>query len=396
MNFDFDRPVLRKGTGCKKWDLLGTLFGEEDLLALWIADTEFPAPLPVLEALHRRVDHGVFGYPVRGRSVREAVAAWERTRHGWDVDPDWVCHAPGVMPGVAVALEVLTRPGDGVVVQPPVYPPFPAVVEANGRKLLWNPLVRREDRYVMDLEGLEGLLAGGARAVLLCSPHNPVGRVWTREELSALAELCGRYDALILCDEIHQDIVFSDGGVHVPLASLGKEVARRTVTFVAPSKTFNLAGFYTSAVVISDPELRRAYETRLGALFLGGANQLGLVALETAYREGAPWLDALVRYLEENRNVLEAYLRDRLPGVRMDHPEGTFVFWLDFRDWEEDPEKLQAFLVREARVALNDGATFGPGGAGFARINVGCPRAMLLEGLERIREAAVRRGWVRP
>ena len=394
MDYDFDVSVPRKGTGCKKWDLLGSLFGQEDLLPLWIADTEFPAPPPVLEALHRRVDHGIFGYPVRGRSVREAVAGWQRSRHGWDVDPDWVCHAPGVMPGVAVALEALTRPGDGVVVQPPVYPPFHSVVEANGRRLLWNPLVRREGRYGMDLEGLERHLAAGSRTVLLCSPHNPVARVWTREELTHLGQLCARYDARILSDEIHQDVVFSDGGVHVPLASLSRDLAARTLTFVAPSKTFNLAGFYTSGVVIPDPHLRGAYEKRLGSLFLAGANQLGLVAMEAAYREGGPWLDELLRYLEGNRDVLEAFLRDRLPGVVLDHPEGTFVFWLDFRAWETDPAAIQAFLVGEARVALNDGATFGPGGEGFARINIGCPRGMLLEGLKRIHSAAARRGWV--
>lgn len=384
----FGRLVKRAGTGCKKWDLLDKIFGDHPsgMLPFWIADTEFVSPEEVLSALKERVDHGVFGYPVRDPLVASAVAEWWERRHGFQVDPRWVCHSHGVMAGIALALRIFTSRGDSVVVQPPIYPPFRWVVENNHRHLLESPLLEGDGGYLMDFPGLERAFRDGARAMLLCSPHNPTGRVWTRDELEELTSLAERYGVLIISDEIHADLVYSTSHPHVPFPSVSPWAMRSSVVFASPSKSFNLAGFYTAYALIPDGAMRRAYEAELNRLFLDQGNELGQLAMRVAYHRGGPWLDSLISYLKANRDVALDHLAE-IPGVRAFAPEGTFLLWIDFRDLLKDVMPAADFL-RGAGVALNKGESFGDGFHGYGRLNFGCQRSMLMEGLSRIRRRA--------
>ncbi|MCL6517580.1 MalY/PatB family protein [Alicyclobacillus sp.] len=391
MRYDFDEAVQRKGTASSKWDGLKDRYGVEDAIPMWVADMDFKSPPEVVEALKRRAEHGVFGYTVRPASYLAAIADWQRTRHGWRVEPEWICHAPGVVPAIGFLIDALTEPGDRVVVQPPVYYPFYRLLQQRDRQIVHNPLRLRDGRYEMDYDDLERRLRDGARMLILCSPHNPVGRVWTEPELRRLGELCQHYGVLVVADEIHGDLVYAPH-VHTPYASLGEAFKLHSVTCVAPSKTFNLAGLHTASVIIPDPEVRRRYLDAIGRAAVGSANVFGIAATEAAYREGGPWLDALLAYLEGNLDLLQSFVAERMPELVVHRPEGTYLAWVDCRGLGiADPQALQAFWLTEARVAFDQGYIFGPGGEGFVRINVGCPRAQLVECLERMASAVERR-----
>ncbi|MDD4159457.1 MAG: PatB family C-S lyase [Synergistaceae bacterium] len=386
MKYNFDIKMDRRGTNCEKWDLLEEEFGRKDLLALWVADMDFPAPPEVLDVLHKKIDEGALGYPIAPDSLLKAVTDWQKRRHGWDIARESVAWAPGVVAGLAFSIMAYTKPGDGVIIQTPVYPPFYSTISEAGRRIVKNPLKRENGRYVMDLGGLEKLVTPTCRTLILCSPHNPVARVWTREELEALADLAERKDMLIISDEIHQDLIYSDAK-HISIASLSKEMSARTVTFVAPSKTFNIAGMNSSVALIPDESLRYRYLSVLNRLHLTSLSILGLTAMETAYAECAGWLDELMAYLEGNRDFTEKFIREHMPKAKLDHPEGTYIFWIDFRGYGFDSAGLMDFLVNDAGVALNNGRNFGTEGDGFARINIGTSREMLKEALERIARA---------
>jgi len=386
LKYNFDIKMERRGTNCEKWDFLEEEFGKKDLLALWVADMDFPAPPEVLDALHKKIDEGALGYPIAPDSLLKAITDWQKNRHGWVIGKEAVTWAPGVVAGLAFSIMAYTKPGDGVIIQTPVYPPFYATISESGRRIVKNPLKREDGRYVMDLEGLEKLVTPTCRTLILCSPHNPVARVWSREELEALAEVAERKDMIIISDEIHQDLVYSDAK-HISIASLSEEMSSRTVTFVAPSKTFNIAGMNSSVALIPDEKLRARYVSVMNRLHLSALSILGLTAMETAYAKCCGWLDELMVYLEENRDMTERFIRERMPKAKMDHPEGTYVFWIDFRGYGFDSEKLMDFLVNEAGVALNNGRNFGTEGEGFARINIGTNRKMLKEALEKIAKA---------
>lgn len=386
MKYNFDINMERRGTNCEKWDLLEEEFGKKDLLALWVADMDFPAPPEVLEALHKKIDEGALGYPIAPDSLLKAITDWQKNRHGWEIGKEAVTWAPGVVAGLAFSIMAYTKPGDGVIIQTPVYPPFYGTISESGRRIVKNPLKRAKGRYVMDIEGLEKLVTPTCRTLILCSPHNPVARVWTREELEALSELAERKDMIIISDEIHQDLVYSDAK-HMSIASLSEEMSSRTVTFVAPSKTFNIAGMNSSVALIPDEKLRARYVSILNRLHLSSLSILGLTAMETAYAKCAGWLDELMAYLEENRNFTEKFVRERMPKAKMDHPEGTYIFWIDFRGYGFNSETLMDLLVNEAGVALNNGRNFGTEGDGFARINIGTNREMLKKALEKIAKA---------
>ncbi|MCE5184099.1 MAG: pyridoxal phosphate-dependent aminotransferase [Synergistaceae bacterium] len=386
LKYNFDINMERRGTNCEKWDFLEEEFGKKDLLALWVADMDFPAPPEVLEALHNKIDEGALGYPIAPDSLLKAITDWQKNRHGWEIGKEAVTWAPGVVAGLAFSIMAYTKPGDGVIIQTPVYPPFYATISESGRRIVKNPLKREKDRYVMDLESLEKLVTPTCRTLILCSPHNPVARVWTREELEALSELAERKDMIIISDEIHQDLVYS-GSKHISIASLSDEMSSRTVTFVAPSKTFNIAGMNSSVALIPDEKLRARYVSVLNRLHLSSLSILGLTAMETAYAKCAGWLDELMAYLEENRNFTEKFVRERMPKAKMDHPEGTYIFWIDFRGYGFNSETLMDLLVNEAGVALNNGRNFGTEGDGFARINIGTNREMLKKALEKIAKA---------
>jgi cystathionine beta-lyase len=380
-----DRRIDRRGTASLKWDFQKSRTGMEGLLPMWVADMDFPSPRPVRAALRRRVRHGIFGYTLEPESWYEAAAEWTRARHGWNLEREWLLACPGVVPSLTLAILAFTEPGDGVVIQPPVYYPFASSIRNNGREVLENPL-RLEGSYRMDLERLEASLTPRARLVLLCSPHNPVARVWRREELEELAEVCLRRGLIMVSDEIHCDLVFP-GHRHLPTAALSEEAARRTLTLLSPTKTFNLAGLGGSLAVIADPELRSRFRAAKERLWPGAANAFSVVAAEAAWRHGAPWLQRVLAYVAGNFRFLKDFLAASLPPVRVFPLEGTYLAWLDFRALGLTDAELKRRLLREARVWLDDGPMFGTGGRGFQRLNLACPRSILREALRRLAAA---------
>lgn len=379
----FDEIVPRKGTDSSKHDDLLSRFGKADLQPLWVADMDFRAPDCVRRALRELADHNLYGYHLKAAHYYHAIAAWWARRHRYEVDPASVSWSPGVVPVVSHLVQALTRPGDGILLQPPVYHPFFWAVQANGRTLVENRLLERGDEYTIDFDDLE-TKARQARLMILCSPHNPVGRVWTREELSRVAEICLKNRVTIISDEIHNDLVFAPH-VHVPIASLSPEVDRITVTCHAASKTFNLAGLSTAYIVIKNPEIRQAYKAVADLLHVEALNPFGLRATEVAFNEGEPWLADLMAYLAGNVRAVRDFLGTSLPRVTMSPIEGTYLAWLDFRAYGFAPAALKERMIQKAGLALNDGAMFGPGGAGFQRMNLACPRALLGQALEKLR-----------
>jgi cystathionine beta-lyase len=380
MTQDFDRIVERRGTDSNKWHKFGP-----DVLPLWVADMDFPSPEPVIEALRARVEHGVFGYLREGwPELVEVFTAHCRKRYGWEVPPEAIILMPGVSPGNNVAARVLCSRGDGLVILTPIYPPILRIPGNLGLDARLAELARRADgRYEIDPAAFERVITPRTRAFLLCNPHNPVGRVYTRAELGRLAEICLRRRLAIIADEVHCDLVYS-GHHHVPIASLSPEIADRTITLMSPSKTFNLAGLKASVAVVTNRTLREQFlAARADMVQIG--NVLGYTAMVTAYRDGGPWHEALLRYLEANRDYLAEYVERHLPGVTLATPEGTYLAWLDCRATGlADP---WTFLLERAKVALNDGKLFGAPGPGFVRLNFGTPRALLTEGLQRMRRA---------
>jgi cystathionine beta-lyase len=383
--FDFDKVVDRRGTDSNKWNKYGP-----DVLPLWVADMDFASPPAVVEALRARVEHGIFGYLREGApELVEVFTERCRKRYGWDVPRDAIMLAPGVNPANNVAARAACEPGDGFVILTPAYPPLLRVPGNVGLEAQLPVLARRADgRYEIDFDAFERAITPKTRAFLLCNPHNPVGRVYTRAELSRLAEICLRRRLTIVADEIHCDLLYT-GHEHVPMASLGPEVARHTITMMAPSKTFNQAGLKASVAVVTDPVLRERFQNARKDMVQPTANVMGYTAMVAAYRDGGPWHEALLRYLEANRDYLADYVSRHLSGVTMAKPEGTYLAWLDCRPAGiADPF---AFFLEKAKVAFNDGKLFGAPGDGFVRLNFGTPRVLLTEGLERMRRALVAR-----
>jgi cystathionine beta-lyase len=374
--FDFDRIPARRDSDSNKWRKF-----PPDVLPLWVADMDFASPPAVVAALRARVEHGFFGYLTEQPELREVVAERVTKRYGWRVTPEAVMPVPGVIAGFNLAIRALTTPGDGLLVQTPVYPPILRAAGNHGLTRDGHPLTRGADgRYTVDAHTFAGAIQPRTRAFLLCNPHNPVGRLFERRELEAMAETCLRRDLWIIADEIHGDLLF-DGRQHVPMATLAPEVEQRTITLLAPSKTFNVPGLKCAAAVVPNPALRERLTAAVSDL-VPKLNVLGHTAAVAAYREGDAWLEALLRYLEANRDFLVREVRARLPGVRVAAPDATYLAWLDCRETGlDDP---YAFFLERARVALNDGRTFGPGGEGFVRLNFGCPRALLAEAVARM------------
>jgi cystathionine beta-lyase len=383
VSFDFDRIIHRRGTGSAKWDALGDRFGRVDAIPLWVADMDFQSPPAVLRTVSERVAHGVFGYAHVPDAFYEAVTGWLARRHEWKVDPEWILPGSGVVFGLATSVRAFTEPGDGVVIQPPVYHPFRRVIEANGRRVVENPLWLQDGRYVPDLEQLESCLRDGAQLLMLCSPHNPGGRAWTSEELHGMLEIADRYDVVVVSDEIHFDLLLP-GTNHIPTARIsGKD---RIVTLTAPTKTFNFPALRASYAVIEDSDLRTRYEQEIRRAAASGMSLLGAVATAAAYNEGAAWLNDLLHYLEGNLRMLREHVSD-LDGIRLISPEATYLAWLDCRGLALDDKALMDFFVRKAGLALSSGVQFGRQGSGFMRLNFACPRSVLAKALEQLRQA---------
>ncbi|MBP1767123.1 MAG: aminotransferase class [Candidatus Aminicenantes bacterium] len=386
MKTDFDRPLDRRNTCSLKWDYCERILGEPDVIPMWVADMDFPAPPPVVEALTARAAHPAYGYPLAPASFWQSIISWLKTRHGWEVDRGWLTLGPGVVPSLSFCVRALTQPGDGVVVQTPVYFPFFSAVEKNGRRLIRNSLRFEGGRWAMDFDDLARKLDQGARLLILCSPHNPVGRVWTREELTEVGRLCRERDVLVVSDEIHADIVFKPHR-HVPFALLSPNLAGRTITCWAPSKAFNLPGLNTSFVVAANRKLLDLYRLESQRAGFEMGNVFGLTALEAAYTHGAEWLDEAIAYVAANADFAAEFIRAKLPVLDFIRPEGTFLGLFDCRRLGLDDKALGEFFLRRAKVYFNAGPRFGAEAAGFVRVNIACPRSRLAEALERIARA---------
>jgi cysteine-S-conjugate beta-lyase len=389
MHYNFDTLFDRRATECYKWN-----YYPDDVLPLPVADMDFISPQPVIDALQHRVSHGIFGYPEWSNPksstlicLYEVIVERMQRLYGWEVKPEELVFFPGVVAGLNLACSALSGSDIGVLIQPPVYPPFLHLADNAGAFLQEAQLALRPDgSYEIDWNAFEAAFTPQTKIFVLCNPHNPVGRVFRKDELERMASLCLEHGVTILSDEIHCDLLFS-GQNHIPIASLNPEIAQNAITLMAPSKTFNLAGLFCSFAVIQNPELRQRFrkvqESRSAAV-----NVLGLVAAEAAYSQGQEWLDQLLPYLQANRDFLFDYVNQRLPGVRMASPEGTYLAWLDCRAANlPDGKTPFEFFLHKARVALQEGKAFGAGGDGFVRLNFGCPRATLVEALQRMEKA---------
>jgi cystathionine beta-lyase len=382
MNFDFDTFPDRRASESAKWREYSS-----DVLPMWVADMDFRSPEPVIQALQERVSHGIFGYAHLPDGIEEAVVAWLSKRHGWQVTPEDLVFVPGVVAGFNLAAHAVTRPGDGIVLQTPTYGPFFRV--AGNFNLIQQEmgLTQESDgQYKVDYDAFEACMTGRSRIFMLCNPQNPTGRVFQQNELEAMAEICLRHDVIICSDEIHSDLVFS-GAKHIPIAAISPEIAAQTITLIAPSKTFNIAGLDASVAIITNKKLRNQFTHAKNGL-LGSVNLLGTYAARAAYQDGEPWLVALLQYLESNRDLLYDYIYQEMPGVSMVKPEGTYLAWLDCREARIEGKPCD-FFVDKARVVMNDGEWFGKGGEGFVRLNFGCPRAMLESALTKMKEALI-------
>ncbi|WP_031212813.1 MalY/PatB family protein [Geobacillus thermopakistaniensis] len=383
--FPFDRVIDRRGTLSVKWDDVHRVFGREDVWPMWVADMDFPAPKEVQEALRQRVEHGVFGYTVIPDSLKEAVCQWLERRHDWTIDPSWLVFAHGVVPAVAAAIEAFSEPGDRIIVFSPVYRPLFDLVRRHDRTLLFSPLRLEEDNYAIDWDDLERKLPD-AKLLILCHPHNPGGKSWTKEELEQLGELCLKHGVFVLSDEIHADLTLPPAK-HTPFASLHPDLAAQSATFRAPTKTFNLAGLQAAEVILPDESRRRAFrrvQQRHGFFTL---NAFAIVGAEAAYRHGGPWLDALLDYLRQNIDMTVAYLAEHLPPLRPVRPQATYLVWIDCRGLGLSEAELKRRLLETGKLAVEFGSKFGQEGVGFIRLNIACPRPTLEEGLRRLATA---------
>jgi cystathionine beta-lyase len=386
MNFNFDQIIDRKGSSCIKYDGMGKFLGADDALPMWVADMDFLTPNYITDAIITRAEHGVFGYPMREESYFTSLMGWLKRRHQWEVMRDWITFCPGVVPAVNMAVLAFTQPGDKIITQPPVYFPFFTAVNDHKRELVYNQLILKGGRLCMDFDNLEKLASEGAKMLILSNPHNPGGSVWTRDELTQMAEICLKYNVLIISDEIHCDLIYKPFK-HTPVASLSHEISMQTITTVAPSKTFNLSGLSTSSVIIENDSLRRKFTATLDHLHIGGGNIFGNIASEEAYQHGDQYVDELMEYLMQNIETLEEYVATNLPKIKVIRPESTFLVWLDCREMGMNDNDLNNFFLLKAKIGLNPGIMFGPGGEGFMRMNIGCPKATLLQGLGQIKEA---------
>ena len=383
-NFDFDEVIDRRGTHSAKYDAMGIKFGltGDDLIPMWVADMDFRAPPAVNQAIQGLIDHGVHGYFGDDADMLEAVANWTTTRHGWSPEKSWITSTHGLVSAIGLAIQAMTEPTDGVIVFAPVYHMFGNTVRATGRQLIESPLKEIQGRYEMDFEDLEAR-ADGAKMVLLCSPHNPGGRVWSVDELRQLAGFCERRDLILVSDEIHMDLVFSES-THTMTAKAAPGIMDRLVTLIAPTKTFNIAGALTGFPIISNPQLRAKFAAQKAACGLGAANRFGTIAATAAYSQGAPWLDALVPYLQSNRDRLDQAVAEHMPGVRSMRLEATYLSWLNFSGTGLSAEQALAKVNNEARIVVNAGPSFGDGGADWLRFNFACRRDTLETAISRL------------
>ncbi|WP_202709736.1 MalY/PatB family protein [Sporosalibacterium faouarense] len=386
MKYNFDEIIDRSKYNSLKWLELDSKFGRDDILPMWVADMDFKSPQPIIDAICNRALHGVFGYTTRTESYFKTIAEWMERRHNWNPPEELLVHSPGVVFSLSTIVQEFTEPGDKIIVQPPVYYPFYSIIENNDRKVVLNPLKNLNGKYVMDYDDLERKIDENVKMLILCSPHNPIGRVWSREELVKLGEICRENNVRIVSDEIHCDLVLK-GYKHTPFGTLPNNLSDNLITCFAPSKTFNIAGLQASVVSFSNEGDYVRYNEALDKHHFKNNNCFSIAAVEAGYKYGEEWLEQLLDYLEGNVEFLIKYIEEKIPQIKVHRPEGTFLAWLDCRNLEMNAELLSHFMINKAKVALDDGYWFGEEGKGFMRINFACPRGILEEGLRRIEEA---------
>ncbi len=385
--YDFDKVINRAGTNAYKLDLREKNFGTNEVIPLWVADMDFEAPPLVQKAIQERAAHEIYGYTIRKDGFAQSIVDWVQYKHQWAIEKSWIEYSPGVVPALVMSVLALSKPGDGIIIQPPIYPPFYSVISENDRKVVKNPLMEIEGKYHINFEQLEELASKPENTMLMfCSPHNPTGRVWTKEELLKVNEICLKHKVLVLTDEIHADLTLF-GHQHIPFATLSDQAAQNCLTFMAPSKTFNIAGFSTSYVVGANPQLMAAYRKKQNGLQLHMGHIFSGVALESAYNEGKEWLTELLSYLEANISFVEQFVQAEIPDISFFKPEATYLVWMNFKAWGMSQRELKHFMIHKAGVGLNDGLSFGEEGNGFLRMNVASPQHVLKQALTNIARA---------
>ena len=386
MRWNFDEPARREGTNCIKYDLRKETFGSADVIPMWVADMDFNTPDFIIDSLAKRLEHKILGYSFRPPEYFSSIIDWSVTRHNWKIEKDWICFSPGIVPALNFCTLAYTHPGDSIIVQPPVYFPFFTAVESHGRRLIYNNLKESGGNWEMDFENLRNSIDEKTKMLFLSNPHNPLGRVWFPDELSELVDICLENNILIVSDEIHCDLILP-GFRHTPVASLSDKAAAITITCLAPSKTFNLAGMSTSSLVISDPALRKSFNSVVEKLHVGNGNIFGSVASVAAYTHGGEWLDELIIYLESNINYVMDHFRERIPEIIPLRAEATYMIWLNCKSLGMTGKELQNFFVTKAGVGMNEGSTFGPGGEGYMRMNLACPMNTVVIAMDQIEKA---------
>jgi len=386
MHYNFDEIVNRENTASYKYDLREKIFHNADVIPMWVADMDFKTPPFILDAIQKRLEHEILGYTYIAPSVLESVVNWNTRRHHWKIRPEWISFSPGVVPALNLLVMAFTHPGDRILIQTPVYFPFFTAIENHHRVLISNPLHYENGSYSIDFDDLENKIDANTRMMILCNPHNPTGNVWSVEDLRRIAGICLRNNTILISDEIHSDLIYP-GYRHIPVAGISAEIAANTITCMAPSKTFNLAGLSTSYLVIPNHQLQQQYEKTLDHVHVGAGNIFGFVAMEAAYREGDKWVDQLMVYLEENFLLLQEFVTGHLPMIRVIRPQATYLIWLDCSALGLSGAELKSFMINRAGLGLNDGPQFGREGMGFQRINIACPRSILYKALLKLQAA---------
>ncbi len=385
--YNFDNIVERKGTNSVKYDLSNEIFGTDDIIPMWVADMDFNSPPFILKAIEQRLQHPILAYSIRPDSFTKSITYWLKSRYNWEVDESQISFSPGVVPGMLMSMTAFSNPGDKIIVQPPVYFPFFTTIKANGRQIIYNQLIEKDNYYTMDFNHLESSIDNNTKAIFICNPHNPVGRAWKKDELERIVDICYSKNIKIFSDEIHSDIIIKPNK-HIPLASISEKAAEITITIMAPSKTFNMAGLSTSFVVIQNPDLLKKYNKELDAFHLRQGNIFGTVATEAAYSPiGAIWVDEMLDYVTENINFVMGFIHKNLPQISIQKPEATYLLWLNMKELGMTHKELTEFFIHKVGIGINQGRIFGPGGNGYIRMNVATSLSIVKEAMERLKKA---------
>lgn len=386
MNYNFDEIIDRHGTGAVKIELCKKIFGTEEVIPLWVADMDFRTPDFILNAIRERCEHPIFGYSTPCEDYFTSVLSWIEKHHGWNIEREWLGFLPGIVPGLAFAVNAFTQVNDEIIIQPPVYPPFMNVPNKNNRKVVYNPLKEVNGQFEMDFDDLERKITGRTRLFILCNPHNPGGRTWDAASMKKLAEICYKHGILVVSDEIHSDMALP-GNKHIPFATVSELAEQNSITYMAPSKTFNMAGLISSSYIIPNKEIRKKFSEFLENSELASGNIFAYIAAKAAYKNGGDWLKQMIEYVQGNLDFVVNYLNKNIPQIKPMIPQASFLVWLDCSGMNMSTNELQDFMVHKAGLGLNKGTTFGPGGEQHLRLNIGCPRSILEEAMEKLKKA---------